>query len=187
VTPLRRDAQRNRDLLVAAATEVFGARGVDAPLEEIAKKAGVAIGTLYNRFPHRTDLIEAVFTGPLAQLADDAEQAARAADAWQGFTGFLDRACRTRIVDQGFGDVCARTFDDAPALEAAKQRTFDGIVALLERGQAAGVLRPDLVAADIARAIAATAALRGMPGWQRNLALQLDGMRPGAVTGPLPD
>ncbi|RZQ59771.1 TetR/AcrR family transcriptional regulator [Amycolatopsis suaedae] len=185
--PLRRDAQRNRDLIVAAAAEVFGARGVDAPLEEIARKAGVAIGTLYNRFPQRTDLIEAVFTGPIVRLADDAEQAARAADPWQGFTGFVERACRTQVVDTGFGDVCARTFTGAPELEAAKRRILDGIVALLERGQAAGVLRGDLVAADVARAIAATSALRGMPGWERNLALQLDGFRPQAAVGPLPD
>jgi AcrR family transcriptional regulator len=68
--PLRRDAQRNRDLLVAAARQVFATRGLDVPLEDIAKEAGVSIGTLYNRFPTRGALVEAALVDKVAGMVD---------------------------------------------------------------------------------------------------------------------
>ena len=72
---LRSDAQRNRDRLLAAARELFAARGVDVAMADIARHAGVSNGTLYNRFPTREDLIDAVFTDRLETMAGLAGQA----------------------------------------------------------------------------------------------------------------
>src|SRR5260370_41758245 len=82
--PLRSDALRNRDRLVAAARELFAERGVDVAMADIARHAGVSNGTLYNRFPTREDLIEAVFTDRLGAIAALAAQAAPDGEPWRG-------------------------------------------------------------------------------------------------------
>src|SRR5882757_11505410 len=89
--PLRADARRNRELLVAAAREVFAARGLDAPLDEIARRAGVSIGTLYNRFPSRVDLVDAALTEPVEASVRIAERALANPDPWQGLVRSEER------------------------------------------------------------------------------------------------
>src|SRR5262249_37244893 len=88
---LRRDAERNRLRLLEAAREVFGERGCDASLEEIARRAGVGIGTLYRRFPTRETLIEALFAEKAYDYVRASETALAADDAWEGFAGFVER------------------------------------------------------------------------------------------------
>jgi AcrR family transcriptional regulator len=78
---------RNRDRLVAAAAELFGERGVDVPLDEVARSAGVSIGTLYNHFPNRGALLDAVLPERLAEFDRLATSALADPDAWRGFTG----------------------------------------------------------------------------------------------------
>src|SRR5579884_949937 len=90
---LRRDAERNRSQIVTAAHEVFAARGLDAPLEEIARRAGVGIATLYRRFPTRQSLIEAVFGTRLEQMVQAAEEALAMGDAWEAFSTYLFSLC----------------------------------------------------------------------------------------------
>src|SRR5260221_14620307 len=85
--PLRSDALRNRDRLLAAARELFAARGVDVAMADIARHAGVSNGTLYNRFPTRSDLIEAVFTDRLETMAALALQALADDDPRRGLPG----------------------------------------------------------------------------------------------------
>jgi AcrR family transcriptional regulator len=180
--PLRRDAQRNRDLLVTAAREVFGCAGLDASLEEIARRAGVSIGTLYNRFPTRVSLVEAVFLGRLEQANETAERAAEFEDAWAGFVYFLERSCETRAADRGFTEVCGRSFPDAPAMDRMKakaSRTFQQVIC---RAQESGRLRADFRLDDFALAVSATA----HPEWRRHLAFLLDGFRAEAAH-PLPE
>ena len=89
VRPLRQDAARNRERLVLAAREMFRRKGLEAPLEEIAREARVAIGTLYNRFPTRDELIDAALE-PLAERAVElVERAARDEDPWRAFESFI--------------------------------------------------------------------------------------------------
>jgi AcrR family transcriptional regulator len=180
--PLRRDAQRNRDLLVTAAREVFGCAGLDASLEEIARRAGVSIGTLYNRFPTRVSLIEAVFLGPLELSAGHAERAAEFEDPWDGFVYFLERSCETQAADRGFTEVCSRAFPDAPAMDAMKARAGETFRKVICRAQASGQLRADFRLEDFGFAVSATA----HPQWRRHLAFLLDGFRAEAAH-PLPD
>jgi len=180
--PLRRDAQRNRDLLVTAAREVFGCAGLDASLEEIARRAGVSIGTLYNRFPTRVALIEAVFLGPLELSAEHAERAAEFEDPWDGFVYFLERSCETQAADRGFTEVCSRSFPDAPAIDRVKERVGETFRQVICRAQASGQLRADFRFEDFGFAVSATA----HPQWRRHLAFLLDGFRAEAAH-PLPD
>ncbi|WP_027930945.1 TetR/AcrR family transcriptional regulator [Amycolatopsis thermoflava] len=176
--PLRRDAQRNRELLVAAAREVFGEKGLDAPLEEIARRAGVAIGTLYNRFPTRMDLVEAAFGGLLDRLAGEAEQALKADDPWDGLVELIVRICELQTIDRGMTELCTSVLLDAPGLRAARERVGEVCEKVLARAHDAGVLRPDFGLDDLAFAIAATTRAAPLGDWRRHLTFLLDGIRP---------
>jgi AcrR family transcriptional regulator len=195
VRPLRQDAARNRERLIVAAREVFGRKGLDAPLDEIAREAGVAIGTLYNRFPSRGELVDAAL-GPLAERA--LELTARAAadeDPWRAFTSFLEDTCALFAQYPGYADVYRARIPGTPVIAAAQQRLWELKKDIMARAQRAGVLRADVVMSDIVLlswGIAGTMdATRDVApdAWRRQLALLLDGLRPGAAhpltTAPL--
>jgi AcrR family transcriptional regulator len=182
--PLRRDAQRNRERLVVAAREVFAARGLDAPLDEVARRAGVSIGTLYNRFPSRAELVEAVFADREETVVLLAEHALSMDDPWAGFVHLVEQVCRLLAADRGYNDLAAR--------RAGPPRGHVLMTRLIERAQAAGALRADFTLADMAfvtwaitRTIEATAAVHPQ-AWRRHLAFILDGLRAGAAH-PLPE
>lgn len=191
VRPLRQDAARNRERLVLAARTMFRRKGLDVPLEEIAREAGVAIGTLYNRFPTRGALADAAI-GPLAQQAAElAEKAARAEDPWQGFAAYIEDTCALFAADRGFADVYRSRIPGAPVIAAAQERLFALKTAIVERAQRSGQLRADVAPSDIAVIIWGIAgsmdATRDVApdSWRRHLALALDGLRAGAAH-PLP-
>ena len=171
--PLRQDARRNRDALVVAAREVFGGKGIDAPLDEVARTAKVAIGTLYNRFPTRADLVEAAFLPMIEQSLAHTEEALACEDPWDGFVLFLERAIQLQVTDRGFTEVCARTFDADSGLEKTKRVVGERMEQIIERAKASGRLRPDFRAPDLAAIFGA--ALAG-PDWRRGLSLVLEGL-----------
>ncbi|WP_370948203.1 TetR/AcrR family transcriptional regulator [Amycolatopsis sp. cg5] len=171
--PLRRDAQRNRDLLVAAAREVFGGKGLEAPLEEIARRAGVAIGTLYNRFPARVNLIEAAFMPQLDEALEIATQALAFDDPWAGLVHFIELSCDRQSTDRGFAELCAGAIT-APAIDKAKAAIWEMVLDLVGRAHDSGQLRPDAEAGDLLTAIAAAS---NIPDWRRHLTFLLDGFR----------
>lgn len=179
--PLRRDAQRNRELLVAAAREIFGVKGLDAPLEEIARKAGVAIGTLYNRFPTRAALIEAAFLGILEQAVKICERALELDDPWEGFVYYLEQTCQMQAMDRGLTELCAGSIPGTPGLDAAKARGVEALHKIIERAQKAGQLRADFQPTDLTILVSATArAAEYGPdpsSWRRHLAYLIDGLR----------
>ncbi|MFG6201540.1 TetR/AcrR family transcriptional regulator [Nonomuraea sp. JJY05] len=189
--PLRRDAQRNRDLLVTAARELFAARGLDVPLDEIARTAGVSSGTLYNHFPSREDLVDAVFADRTATVVQISEHALSLPDAWSGLVHFLERVCELQAADRGYNDLVSnRGPQPTPAGDPA--RGYAMMSRIIERAHEAGVLRPDCTLEDmafvtwgIARTVEATAAVRPEV-WRRHLALILDGFRAPAAH-PLPE
>ena len=188
---LRKDAQRNRDLLVAAARRAYATRGLDVPLEDIAKDAGVSIGTLYNRFPSRGALIDAALADKVASAIALAEEATTMADPWAAFAWFLEHTCEVQATDRGYNELCARTLADAPEIERLKARGHELVATIVERAQRSGQLRADFADGDFAfilwsttTIINATAATA--PGaWRRHLAFLLDGLRAGAAH-PLP-
>ncbi|GII05852.1 TetR/AcrR family transcriptional regulator [Planobispora takensis] len=189
--PLRKDAQRNRDLLVTTARELFAARGLDVSLDEIARTAGVSSGTLYNHFPERADLVEAVFADRVATVAEIAEHALAMADPWAGLVHFLERVCELQAADRGYNDLVSRRLPQAPPTEE-HARGYESMVRILDRARESGALREDVTLEDMAfltwgtaRTVEATAAVRPQ-AWRRHLALMLDGLRATAAR-PLPE
>ncbi|TQM35129.1 TetR/AcrR family transcriptional regulator [Pseudonocardia cypriaca] len=190
--PLRKDAQRNLERLVEAARAVFAERGLDVPLDEVARRAGVSIGTLYNRFPTRADLVAAVFADRRETLIEVAEHALAMDDAWAGFAHFVEQVCRMQAADRGYNDLSARSIPQAaPTPDHLRGRELMGEV--VERAKRSGALRPDFVLADMAfvtwaitRTIEATADV-DPDAWRRHLGFVLDGLRaPAAHPLPVP-
>ncbi|MEV6428481.1 helix-turn-helix domain-containing protein [Nocardia sp. NPDC051463] len=188
--PLRSDARRNRDALVTAAREVFEERGLDAPLKAVAARAGVAIGTLYNRFPTRDDLIAAAVEDRIEAGGRIAEEAIAIDDPWDAFTYLVEKVCELQASDRLLSDLSLRAAPSA-AIAHAQEHGHGLMRRIIIRAQEAGVLRPDWVLEDIAfitwshtRIVEATATVA--PNlWRRHLALVLDGLRASAAH-PLP-
>jgi AcrR family transcriptional regulator len=181
---LRRDAQRNRDAILAAARQVFCDHGLEAPLEEIARRAGVGIGTLYRRFPSRVELLDAVLADTVQAHVDAAEQALATDDPWEGFACYLEETCRLQAANRGLNDAMGMRFPRATAVEAAKARLFELVGELVRRAQASGQLRSDLTLEDLAflnwanaRILQAGRAAGAPDAWRRHLGFLLDGFR----------
>ena len=180
---LRADAVRNRGRIVKAAQKAFAERGLDVPLEAVADQAGVGIATVYRRFPSREDLIAACFEHRLEEYARAAEEALEAPDGWSGFRAYVERVCAMQAADRGLKEVLTRTFPDARALEAHRARGYESAVRLIERAQAEGTLRPDLVPEDLVLLLMANAGVvqatgtAAPDGPRRFVALLLDGLR----------
>jgi AcrR family transcriptional regulator len=190
--PLRRDAQRNRDRIIAATSAAFQERGLDVGVDEIARRAGVGMGTLYRHFPTKDALIDAIVDTRFAQLTEAAERALEAEDAWEGFQGFLHAAVELQATDRGFKDALAARGRDERRVKAARKKLYDVIDRLVARGRDAGVLRADLAAPDVTVLLWATARVVERTAdvapeqVGRFLEIYLDGLRPAAVTTPLP-
>ena len=143
------DAERNRQRIVAAASEVFAEQGLDIPMEEIARRAGVGVGTLYRRYPTRADLIAAAFEPKMNAYADAARRALADPNPWHGFCDYVERICAMQAGDRGFTTVLTMTFPTAKRFEADRDRAFADLTTLVERAKAAGKLRADFVTEDI--------------------------------------
>lgn len=189
--PLRKDAQRNRDLLIKTARELYASRGLDVSLDEIARTAGVSSGTLYNHFPDRADLIEAVFADRAATVVRIAENALAMEDPWAGVVHFLERVCELQAADRGYNDLVSRRVPQAPPTEE-HLRGYDLMTQIIERARQSGALRDDVTLEDMAfvtwgtaRTVEATSGIRPQ-AWRRHLALMLDGLRAPAAH-PLPE
>ena len=195
---LRSDAARNRTALLAAARAVFAERGLDAPLDEIARRAGVGNATLYRRFPTRHALIEAVFAQRMAEYARAVDDALDHDDAWSGFCDYLLRILRLQAEDRGLADLFVTT-TGAPGgeLERLRKHAFVGTVELVQRAKAAGELRADFEHQDLVLVLMANAGLvhrtatAAPGGWRRVAAFILDGLHADAATvapqGPTDD
>lgn len=177
--PLRADAARNRAKLLDAAAEVFAARGLDAPLEHIAKQAGVSIGTLYAHFPTRDALFDAIFPERLAALDRVAADALADPDPWRGFVTFLEGVFALQAEDRGLNDAISRRVPLSGEMEDVCARGVGHADKIIARAREAGLLRADFTAADLAVLTSAVSqVIRTAPdGWRRFLRLHLDGVR----------
>lgn len=191
VRPLRPDAQRNTERVLSGARQAFAAAGLGAGYHDIARLAGVGVGTVYRRFPDPAKLMEAVLLDILDELSGCAEHALARTDAWPAFADFFTTlALRTRehaglseSLDERGGSLVA----------AARHRLIGLMHTLADRAQRQGVLRGDLAWQDIpflARVAAFGTCALDVPGdaiqARRCIIVVLDGMRVTAVS-PLPD
>ncbi|MGN9908852.1 TetR/AcrR family transcriptional regulator [Phytohabitans sp. LJ34] len=188
---LRADAERNRQLLLSAAREVFAERGLNVPIEDIARHAGVGVATLYRRFPTRADLVAGAFEAKMAGYADAADHALAEPDPWLGFCGFIERICAMQADDRGFANVLTMTFPTVKPFEAERDRAYHALVELIGRAKAAGRLRDDFSPEDVVMLLMANAGVVAATGdaapeaWRRFAAYMIQAFS-AANAAPLP-
>ncbi|MGW4246516.1 TetR/AcrR family transcriptional regulator [Nocardia sp. NPDC004722] len=178
--PMRRDGVRNRERLLTEAADVLATRGLNGSLEEIARRAGVSIGTLYKHFPTRADLVEALLTPHVTALDEVAAKALADPDPWSGLTGFLADMVTRFTADRALLEAFTGDHAAAAQLEKTCARGISHIAAITERARDSGQLRADATDSDIANLMWALALLgenAGSEAWQRAMALVLDGLQ----------
>jgi AcrR family transcriptional regulator len=178
----RADARRNRERVLAAAREQFAANGLDAQIDDIARRADVGVGTVYRHFPTKEALLEALAADRFTRLAEWAREALQAPDGWDGFCDFLRRSAELGANDRLLSEAMA----ERQALQGAqreKDELMEVTAALVERAQATGELRPDIGAQDIAMLMCGLGRATG-PGafdqamsWERYLDIIIAGLR----------
>ncbi|MFF3372221.1 TetR/AcrR family transcriptional regulator [Streptomyces sp. NPDC002680] len=192
--PIRADARRNRDQILAAAKVVFQAQGPDVPMEEIARSAGVGVGTLYRRFPDRESLIRAVAQDSFERvLAEVRSVALEEPTAWATITRLLAHSRELRVMLQLalLSERAHEIITRDPAVRGIRDEIFGLLEDLVVAAQREGSLRADIGAGDIGVLLsllvrtfpAADAEVAGMM-LHRATALILDGLR--APGTPLP-
>lgn len=182
--PLRADAERNRRRILAAAAEVFTEHGLEATLDDVARHAGVGVGTVYRRFGDKEALVEELFTERISALVVAAEQACAAPDPWTGLSWYLEHVAETFSTDVGLRQMMMLGSYGIGYTGYARDRMRPVLTRLVERAKATGQVRPDLTATDIpflliALTSAAEHARDVRPDvWRRYLTVVLDGLRP---------
>ena len=186
--PMRADARRNRELVLAAAEAVFAEMGLKAQVEEVARRAGVGVGTVCRHFPTKQALIEAVLEAMYESLLTDAEHALQQPDAGLAFESFFFALADFQTRHRALAESMATAID----LPASAQPTRDALRAaigeLVTRAQSAGAIRSDIGAADVSLLFSGVAHTTAIAGElqpvlrQRYLTIILDGLRPTAAS-----
>src|ERR1700754_2811238 len=146
--PLRADAERNRRKLLDAAAELFARKGLAVGLDEIARHAGVGVGTAYRRFPDKEQLIDALFDDRLEQIASLAERCAARADAFAGLVEFIEGNVQLQSTDKGLKELILGSPHAIDRVGAARERIEPAVQSLVARAQAAGQIRADVTHTD---------------------------------------
>jgi AcrR family transcriptional regulator len=178
----RKDAVRNRALLLAAAREVFAENGFNATLDDVARHAGVGVGTAYRHFPNKQALAAEILNDATEQIAADARRALLIADPWGALVDFFEHTAQRQAADRGlYESLTGRGDADGQA------RIWPDIIAavteLFERAALAGAVRTDATPQDVAALLvmmgpAYEMARRIEPQlWRRYLHMMLDGLR----------
>jgi AcrR family transcriptional regulator len=177
--PLRADAQRNRDNVLAAAREAFTESGASTSLEAIAKRAGVGIGTLYRHFPTRQALLEATYVDEVEQLAAAAGEFAALAP-WPALEAWLRRLGTYLVTKHALaGELLNYVDPSADVFSACRAELYAAGEPLLERAKAAGEVRPDAKLQDVVQMVGGIAKIQTADAETigRILTLALDGLR----------
>lgn len=182
--PLRADARRNREKLVAAAAKAFAEGGLDAQVEDIARRAGVGVGTLYRHFPTKDALVAALAEDHFERLADTVEAALETpGDGWETFTATIWRIADTVAADVAWCEIVGGHPTAVQDASRGQHRLAAATSTLLERAQASGAMRADVTFADISTImcgfghIAAAQRAGAAMDWQRYLEIALDGLQ----------
>jgi AcrR family transcriptional regulator len=177
---LRADALRNRERVLEAARALFAERGSDVQMEEVAHRAGVGVGTLYRHFPTKEAMIEAASVKRFEEALSFARsECSKDADPWNLLVEIMTHCAEVQSRDRGFCLVVESTMgSNEPSCQMQAQ--FEDVMAeLLRRGQAAGSIRPEIVANDLyAITCGVAAVIRNQSGdWHRFLDIVLQGLR----------
>jgi AcrR family transcriptional regulator len=182
--PMRADARRNRELLVAAARSVFSENGASASMEAIAKEAGVGVGTLYRHFPNRLDLVEAVYQTDVQELWETAQRVGAELEPWPAVEEFFEAFLRYARTKKTLLDELHQAFEKKPDLRsrarALLESSFDLVI---DRAKAAGAVRDDVDGSDVMALVAPVCTNASIEPEQasRLLRMILDGMHADAA------
>lgn len=182
---MRADARRNREKVVAAAAAAFAESGLDAQVEDIARRAGVGVGTLYRHFPTKDVLVAALAEEHFERLAETVEAALEegADDGWESFTATIWHIADTVAADVAWCEIVGGHPTAAESASGGEHRLAAATSALLARAQESGAMRADVTFADISTImcgfghIAAAQRAGAALDWKRYLAIALDGLR----------
>jgi AcrR family transcriptional regulator len=187
--PLRADARRNREKVLAAARAVFSEQGVDAQMDDVARRADVGVGTVYRHFPTKDALLRALTEELFDVIAAHARELLEHDDPWEAFKDALWFGAAQTAGDRAFSELVAaqkKTLEQCPGQEDLTVTIGE----LMRRCIAAGKMRPDVVIDDIPLVMCGVGSASAMPhsmpdAWRRHLGIVLDGMRAEAVSSPL--
>ncbi len=182
--PQRADARRNRESVVEAARKLMATRGLDTQMDDIAREAGVGVGTVYRHFPTKEDLIYALAEHRFRRLAEFAQEALAEDDPGAAFERFLYRGAELQATDRSLSEVM-RDRPDAMQAGAASVGLLELGREVMTRAQEAGAVRPDAEAEDIPMLMCGLGT--STPGnngpfvspttWRRFIAIVIDGLR----------
>ena len=182
--PLRADARRNRERILAAAKTAFAEGGVHAQMEDVARRAGVGVGTLYRHFPTKEALIGELLAQKFRLLLEGAQAALDVEDPWEAFAGTLRRNAELMAADAAVQDALMRADDAAWSYaEEAREELKTTFAVTIDRGKAAGVIRDDFTIDDVPMLMCGlSSTMAASPSgdafdWRRHLELMLDGIR----------
>ncbi|NLE79605.1 MAG: TetR/AcrR family transcriptional regulator [Rhodococcus sp.] len=181
--PTRRDARVNLERILTSARVVFAEHGFEAKLADVAKHAGVGVGTVYRRFGSKEELVHALFQSRVDEVSTVAAQAEQVPDPWDGLVYFLEHTCRMMSSDQGLRDLMMNGRVPRTDLAAPRENFSRSLAALIERARRNGSLRDDIEPTDIPaimfmlQATNDFAAAQSPDLWHRMLTIVLDGLR----------
>jgi AcrR family transcriptional regulator len=177
--PLRADARRNRERIVKAARAVFADQGIEAQIDDVAKRAKVGVGTVYRHFPTKEAIVDALVRERFEEIAGYAQEALQRDDAWEGFCELIWRAAERNALDRAFCEVVAGTDQSTVVEETGLARST---AELMARAKAQGRMRADATVLDVQIMMCGAGSvmfsmLTAPDIWRRYLTLMLDGLR----------
>jgi AcrR family transcriptional regulator len=181
--PLRRDAERNRQRIMESAAALFAERGLGVSMDDIARHAGVGVGTVYRRFPDKELLIEALFEEHMDYVVGFARDALLMDDAWEGLVSFMERALCQQAANRGLKELMISSGHGQAHIARGRDELAPLLEELVVRAQRSGELRPDVAVTDFALLQMSLGSIIDYARdadpeiWRRCLGLMLDGMR----------
>jgi AcrR family transcriptional regulator len=177
--PKRADARRNYEKVLAAAREAFAEGGESTSLEEIARRAGVGIGTLYRHFPNRQALVEALYIDEVEDVCRSAAEL-DGAEPWEALEGWFERLIAYIGTKRALAHELLNYLEPEAALfQVCRASLFDAGEPLLKRAQDAGVVRPDVTIAEVIQMVIGIAKIPSSDPEQTEhiMRIALDGLR----------
>src|SRR3954465_7358747 len=177
--PKRADARRNYEKVLAAARQAFAEGGESTALEEIARRAGVGIGTLYRHFPNRQSLLEALYVGEVEEMCRSAAEL-DGSDPWEALTGWVEHFLSYIGTKRALAAELQNSLEpEAPLFQACRTSLFAAGEPLLKNAQEAGIVRPDVSIGDVIHMVVGIAKIPAKDPEQNQhiLRVALDGLR----------
>jgi AcrR family transcriptional regulator len=188
--PLRADARRNREKVLAAARAVFADQGVDAQMDDVARRADVGVGTVYRHFPTKEALLNALSDEVFAVVAVYVRTLLTLDDPWEAFTRAMWFGAEKTAGDRAFTEILAAARRFPPRTCPGKEDLLVTTGELMDRCKAAGVMRKDAMVDDVGLLMCGVGSASQMEhpvpdAWRRHLAILLDGLRAEAASDEL--